>query len=273
LEGFIPFKWIKDVDFNRMEMQNASFIRKNFRKKESDVIYKLYYKDKPFYLYILLEFQSTVDHLMAMRMLSYEIDLYEEINRKERLKKLPVVFPIMIYNGEDKWSASDNLRDLIDNESREISEFLPGFKYFKVIINEFSKESLVKIRNILSAVFLVENMDENEFGRYSKEIVAIINEEIDEDTKKAFVNWFMRLVDSDRILKSEEIENINDEGVKTMFTKTVERMKEKYLNEGFTKGKIETAKNLKKKGFDIKTIIDVTGLSKKEVDRIFNKNK
>jgi predicted transposase YdaD len=58
----------------------------------ADIIYKLYFKDRQLYLYLLIEFQSTVDRFISFRMLNYVMELYRELIYKQKLKKLPVVF-------------------------------------------------------------------------------------------------------------------------------------------------------------------------------------
>ena len=60
------------------------------------------------YLYILIEFQSSVDPWMAVRVMTYIGLLYQDlIKQKQVLKgrRLPPVLPIVLYNGDAKWTA------------------------------------------------------------------------------------------------------------------------------------------------------------------------
>jgi hypothetical protein len=41
-------------------------------------------------------------------MMSFYLDL---INQKGKSKKLPPVFPIVLYNGKDKWTAPVEIKD------------------------------------------------------------------------------------------------------------------------------------------------------------------
>ena len=66
-------------------------------------------------LYLLLEFQSTSYPFMAVRMLTYVGLLLEEIIRKEKLEpgdRLPVVLPVVLYNGKRSWRAPLDLASL-----------------------------------------------------------------------------------------------------------------------------------------------------------------
>ena len=286
LENFIDMQWVKEIDFSKLEKVNTSFIRKNYKNKESDVIYKLSYKNKTAYLYLLIEFQSRVDKTMALRIQSYVNDFYEDLIKKDTQKeKYPVIFPVVIYNGDKKWDAVDNIVDMIEIFSDELRPYIPSLKYFKIIINEFDKKALLKIRNTLASIFLIENLKEDELEKYSRELANIVAEEIDINIKNAFINWFLRLVDDDRINNStNNVKSITHEEVKTMFSTTLEKIKikernegkleglekgiEKGIKKGIEKGKIEAAKGMKKEGFNFDVISRITGLRMEEIEKL-----
>jgi hypothetical protein len=64
------------------------------------------------YIYILLEFQSTVTWFMVVRLLHYLSSFWlDYAENQPKQKKLPAVFPILLYSGEEKWTASTDLFD------------------------------------------------------------------------------------------------------------------------------------------------------------------
>ena len=63
LKSFIHEDFIKDLDFSSLDKVNKSFVDEDLGKYESDTIYKVYFKGKPIYIFILMEFQSKVDNL------------------------------------------------------------------------------------------------------------------------------------------------------------------------------------------------------------------
>jgi len=254
-----------------MEQMNTSFIRKNLKNKESDIIYRLSYKNKPFYLYLLIEFQSTVDKTMPLRILSYVIDFYEELIRKEKLSELPEVFPVLIYNGNEKWTVPDNIIHMISSHTKEIREYLPSLKYHKIIINEFSKDSLVKIKNLLAGIFLTENLKEGELENYHKVLAEILVKEVENELKEAFVNWFCRLADNEHIKPIKDISLITLEEAKTMFAQTIEKIKKSERKEGIKEGKIEAAIKMREEGMTLSLISKITGLSEAELQKILKK--
>src|SRR5512145_2178580 len=120
LTGFVNEEWINDIEFSTLERVDKSFITDEFIGRESDLVYRARLKEREVYIFILLEFQSTVDRFMALRMLRYITELYEYLVKNLRLKKLPAVFPVMLYNGEKRWTAPEELDNLIEKTIPQI---------------------------------------------------------------------------------------------------------------------------------------------------------
>ena len=59
-----------------------------------------------------------------------------------------------------------------------------------------------------------------------------------------------------------------EEGVEKGKQEGLEKGKQAGLEEGLMKGKLQTATNMKKSGIDLQTIVDCTGLSMEEVEKL-----
>lgn len=66
LSSFVNEPFVREIDFDRLERVNASFVSQEFQQRESDIIWKLPLKGSTVYLFLLLEFQSTVDRRMSL---------------------------------------------------------------------------------------------------------------------------------------------------------------------------------------------------------------
>gem|GEM_PF-3092342 len=54
---------------------------------------------------------------MAIRVLHYVSSLYMDfIRSSQKFEKLPAIFPIVLYNGDRKWTAAVNVNELIDQQ-------------------------------------------------------------------------------------------------------------------------------------------------------------
>ncbi|MBD3317096.1 MAG: hypothetical protein GF344_15015, partial [Chitinivibrionales bacterium] len=160
--GFVKEDFVRDLDFSTLKRLDKSFVNDEYRERESDILYEVRYRGKRAYIYLLIEFQSRVERCMALRILSYVTQFYLVLMEGKRAPKLlPPVFPLVLYNGEEKWTAPVSFRALV--EPSIPADYIPAFRYYKIAENEYSKRELVKIRNAVSALFYIENSTPEEF--------------------------------------------------------------------------------------------------------------
>ena len=67
LVQFVREDWVRQVDLDTLETVKGSFVTDDFRDREDDIIWRLRWGGGWLYVYILIEFQSTIDHFMALR--------------------------------------------------------------------------------------------------------------------------------------------------------------------------------------------------------------
>ena len=67
------------LDMSTLEKVSGAFVADDLRTRTSDVIWRVRWSEEWLYIYLLLEFQSTVDRHMAVRMLSYVGLLYQDL--------------------------------------------------------------------------------------------------------------------------------------------------------------------------------------------------
>lgn len=123
----------EQLDFNTLELQPGTYIDKTLKHFASDVLYCIHYlNNEDFaYLYVLAEHQSSVDTRMPFRLWQYIISIWNEHFKKHKGNKLPLVIPLVFYNGPKKYDGPKDIRDLIDAPQELIERFL--FKPFHLI--------------------------------------------------------------------------------------------------------------------------------------------
>ena len=53
--GFLPTEWVQDFDMGTLQRQNGNYVTDDLRERENDIIWRVRFKGKWLYLYILLE--------------------------------------------------------------------------------------------------------------------------------------------------------------------------------------------------------------------------
>lgn len=84
-------------------------------------------------MYVLIEHQSTVDPLMAIRMLRYQGRVWDRFIRQHPgTRTVPAILPAVLYQGNRPCTAATDLRDLLDLDTEtaaELAEQLPHVPY------------------------------------------------------------------------------------------------------------------------------------------------
>ncbi|TVQ21177.1 MAG: hypothetical protein EA382_13990, partial [Spirochaetaceae bacterium] len=258
------------LDFSTLERVNSTFVSEEFARRESDVIWKLLVRGRPVYLYLLIEFQSSVDPLMALRFLRYIAELYGSLVAEGQEPPLPAVFPLLLYTGDSQWTAARSTGDMIRPEIPEA--FIPQLSYYPILVNEIATETLLRIHNAVAAVFYVENADPQKLAQTLDELMAILSDEAPEQFE-VFGRWFSNYLagTAGEAAITEPIRSVWE--IKSMFATKLqeygERLKEEAREEGRLKGRQEerraTARAMTERGIDIAVIAEVTGLSREEI--------
>jgi len=265
LEEFVKEDWVKELDFSTCQRIDKSFLSADYDQTTSDVIYKVKLRGQDVYVIIITEFQSTVDRFMVLRVLNYITNFYmdyvyslREKKEAKKLFKLPAIFPIVLYNGEDLWTAPIDIADLIESKP-DLGKYKLSFQYFKIAENELLKKDLLKIRNLVSTLFLAEA--HFDIDLLIEELLTIFKNESDKRAASLLLNWFKQIWVHGRIA-TEDYEKLDEvyhsvKEVRMMMTTAItaykERIYEQGLEEGEEKG-IEKGEKGIEKGIEKGTI-------------------
>lgn len=273
LTQFIDESFTRTIRLEDIEQVDRSFVSDEFLKRESDIIYRVKLEGREVYIYVLLEFQSTVDKSIPVRMLLYILQLYDQLYRNSRKGKLPAVFPILLYNGSEKWTVGRDLAKLIEQSIP--GKYIPSFHYYAVIEKEVPDRVLKRVKGLVSAIIYLEKQgDEAALGQAIETVIELIREEQPEQLRM-FSVWVNRMFG--KVLREEETERLTElTEVKSMLAQLAEdiekRGEERGIKLGEERGEMqkarETARRMKAKGYPVADIVDITGLSAEEVEKI-----
>ena len=233
--------WVKELDFATAETLDKSFISDHYKATESDLIYRVQFRGKTIYIYILLEFQSKVDRFMAVRVLNYITSFYLDYRANHKqVRKLPAVFPIVLYNGKRRWTAPTAMTDLLE-ATPDLGEYALQFKYLLLNERVYTKERLLTIRNIVSTLFLAEG--HYDIQLLEEELLALYDREEDKQAVSLFLNWFRQLalygkVSADDYAQLDYVYRTKEE-VRTMLIATLDQERKKIYEQGKAAGLVE----------------------------------
>jgi hypothetical protein len=237
---FIPEALSARLDFSRMERINAKFHARGERR-EGDVIWRIPTADGPdFYLYILLEFQSTIDWWMVVRVGVYVGLLWQQIIRDTKLKRgalLPPVLPIVLYNGDPRWDAPLAVTDLIAlPPDSPLWQWQPRGQYYLLDEGRFPGNELTRRTGLAALLFRLETCsDSAELLRIVDEILAWFRDHPDyQALKRVFTDIVRQTLPNttgDTLPFPEDMLEI-----RTMLANKIPGWQQQWKNEGIAEG-------------------------------------
>jgi predicted transposase/invertase (TIGR01784 family) len=241
LRGFIREDWVRKLDFSSLEKVGAEYVSDDMRGRESDIVWRLRWKgsDRWIYVYILLEFQSTVDSFMAVRVMTYLGLLYQDLIRNRHLTpsgKLPPVLPVVLYNGKAPWKAAQDVAELVETVPGGLEQYRPRVTY--CLLDEARiADSEVK-RNLAAALFRLEkSQGPEDIEKVLSALIGWLEEQ--PELRRAFTTWLVEVLLPAR-LPGQRIPQVADlQEVKSMLAERVKEWTEEWKQEGLQKGRQE----------------------------------
>lgn len=157
--GFIDDDWLHSLDYSTLERVNGSYVSDDLRARSDDIVWRVRTGGEWVYLYLLFEFQSQVDTHMALRMMVYSGLLYQDLVKSGQSLargRLPPVLPIVLYNGHRRWTAAQDIAELIPPLPHPMNGYTPQAKYLLIDENSYADHPLPSLRNLVAAVFKFE---------------------------------------------------------------------------------------------------------------------
>jgi predicted transposase YdaD len=177
-----------------------SFVSDDLRERHSDLIWRLRLRedeDRWVYVYLLLEFQSTSDPFMAVRLMTYEGLLLEGIIRREKLKpgdRLPLVLPMVLHSGKGRWRPPLRLESLFVPVPAELEPYVPRLTYLLLDERRLNLDRSALERNRVAALFRIEtNEDPRALPALSQTLDDLILPH-ESELRRTVQAWFTSLV-------------------------------------------------------------------------------
>lgn len=160
VRGFIDDPWLQELDFDTLERVNGQYVTEDMRQREDDVVWRVRSGEDWIYLYLLIEFQSTDQRFMALRMLVYVGLLYQDLIKQKQLAPgglLPPVLPIVLYNGESRWRSPTALSELLPKLPGFLSALQPQMRYVLIDEGAYSEHVLAGLsHNVVAGIFRLD---------------------------------------------------------------------------------------------------------------------
>lgn len=284
----LPAQIREIVDLAHLKIEKESFIDDSLRKSFLDVLFTTSFAGKAGYLWLLVEHQSSNDHFMSFRLLRYMTNIWQRyLEEHKEARTLPLIYPLIIYNGKAKYTAPLSIWQLFTNEELArfcLSQFqlinlneIPDGEFKKNIWSGileyfmkhiFERNFLEVLENGKEMLVKAHIQDQNEALAYLKLILCYNAKKVNEEnlsSLRALIN---------------EITTERDEEIMASLAEVWEREgMEKGIQQGMQQGrkeaeekarleKLQIAKKLLARGDSLADVTELTGLSNPELKQL-----
>jgi predicted transposase YdaD len=157
LRAVLPAPLTDRLDLANLRPVNGSFVDEELTNRHADVLMRTRLDGREAFVYVLIEHQSSPDRMMPLRMLRYLIRIWDRwLEEHPKAKRLPMIVPLVIYQGPRRWTHPVELSELLDVDpetARLASEFLPRFRF---LLDDLTKldQTALRARPITTPVRL-----------------------------------------------------------------------------------------------------------------------
>jgi predicted transposase/invertase (TIGR01784 family) len=288
VKSHIAAPWVDGLDTDCLEHIDAKFVTKDFKDKESDIVYKAKIKGKEVIFYILLELQSTPDFTMPLRLLVYMTELIrrlfvetEEKARERKEFKLPAVVPVVLYNGADKWSCAKSFKEYL----KDYELFVPSvidFTYIMIDINETDEDELLSVPTLVNLAMFADRKGNpaRVLGRLTK--VLELSRKLTEDEQVQLRAWIFDVIlqkiknktNKNTIMDVKKaFERKGESEMTYAIERAIDEIEQRGIRKGELNGKLKTAMAMIDDGLPIETASKCSGISADKLRQSIEKRK
>ena len=302
LDAYLPDNVKNMLDLSTISIEKESYIEEDLKRRFSDIVYSIKHKDDPkekAFVFCLAEHQSTPDYWIALRLFKYMLLLCER--HKKKKDKLPLVVPLVLYNGKTEYTAPKSFWELFDNP--DMAKSIMSDNYRLIDLQSMSDDEIKSKPHLGMFNFFMKHIYQKNMLELWQQFLTEFTQSILMDKEQGYIYIKKLLWYTSSKVATEETDELNklilshlpdNEGENIMRT-----IADNYINEGLEKGmvlgmekgkaegkaegiaigeargaekrNIEIAHRMLEEKTDIKLIASVTGLSKDEISKIQNK--
>ena len=192
----VPGDQLDAFDFSTLEKLSSEYVSDELHSRRGDAVWRLRLRDGWLHVLVLLEFQSTDDSDMALRILEYTALLYRELRRNGALGpdgKRPAVLPVVLYNGPTRWKAAMDVADLITPVGPSLAPYQPSQRYFVLDEQHVGDDDLPGSNLMAAVIGLEQSRSPADLLRVVDTLRERLRDSGDADLRRAFAEWVWRL--------------------------------------------------------------------------------
>ncbi len=237
LQNYLPSELREIVDFDSIKIEKDSFITKELQAYYSDLLYKVQVEGREGYVYVLFEHKSYSEKWIGLQLLEYMLRCWGL--KKKQKQPLPVIIPMVVYHGQERWNGGSQFSDILEFKSPILQKYVPDFQYLVYDLVRYPDDTLVGIPDLKVMLWLFKYIKSPELIKKLSQILPFLAEEEDIRFLITITTYILNAteISKDRLIELVN-QHVSEEGGKATMG-TLQKLIEQSKIEGEIKGKIK----------------------------------
>jgi len=212
----IPKKIQKYLDLSALEISKDQFIDSELKQQLSDMLFRVYRKDFiPAYIYLLFQHKGNPEPLMSYLLFRYMERIWEQTIHQGLTGHLPMIIPVVIYNGSTPWSVSTEFSKLFGSWQEHMS-FFPDFQYIMCDLSQITAFNFSDTPILSTGMHLLHAIHDNNFEDQLPHFLNPLKKLLDSEYTKRFLSYVITFLCGATKMKENDVASVIDE----LFSKT-----------------------------------------------------
>jgi len=198
-------------------------------------------RSKPGYLYLLFEHKSYPDRWIALHLLCYQVKIWELfVKQNKRAKALPVIIPMVLYHGKQRWMAGTRFSDLISPPDEELRLYVPDFSYLLYDLSAYRDDQIRGMAIVRVTLLLLKYIHHPQFTAYLRHIFPLLRDLSQPGRGLTYLESIIRYVfnAADRV-SMDELKEIIEENISEDKEELIMTLAEQLIQQGRQEGRQE----------------------------------
>jgi len=147
LAAHLPHALAQAIGWDSLQLEPGSFIDEAFQHCESDLLFSATLQGSPVLVYLLFEHQRQKDPWIALRLLKYQVGIWEQFRSKQpKATRLPLVIPVVLAQNATRWEISTRFADLLELPPEplvELAEWNPNWTFRLIQLADLPFEKIL----------------------------------------------------------------------------------------------------------------------------------
>lgn len=268
MELHLPATLRAICDLSTLKLESGSFVEDDLRPYFSDVLYSMKTRSgDDGYVQVLIEHQSTPDRHMAFRLLRYAVAAMKH-HLDAGHKTLPLVIPVLFYAGQrSPYPFSTRWLDAFSDPT--LAEKVYGNPFPLVDVTVIPDDEIAEHRSMAALTLLQKHIHQRDLSEVMDRLASVLLAGwLSSSQIISLVHYIVQAGETtDASAFVRELAQRIPQQEDALMT-IAEQLRQEGRKEGKREGKMEVARSLLKMKVAREAILQATGLTEEELNRL-----